>query len=107
MSGLVRVLVHHLTEDEPAIRAAYHQVSERLREVDGLLGNELLRSSIDTRRFVVASTWADMDKFLAWERSSGHKPATAPLRPFRDTEMPVSFDVYQVEAVYTAERVGA
>lgn len=99
----VRVLVYQLARDEAelaAVRAAYHQVSERLAKVPGMLGNELLRQPADPSSLVVVSRWASMAAFQEWEAGSGHREDTAPLRPYRDTRTGTPFAVYQVDAAY-------
>ncbi|MFI7243922.1 antibiotic biosynthesis monooxygenase family protein [Streptomyces qinglanensis] len=99
----VRVLVYQAAYDDEqlaAVRAAYHRVSERMAEVPGMLGNELLRSPADPTALVVVSRWSDTAAFRAWEEGAGHKDDTAPLRPYRDTRLQVPFGIYEVEATY-------
>ncbi|MFD0372914.1 antibiotic biosynthesis monooxygenase family protein [Streptomyces sp. NPDC059071] len=101
--GQVRVVVYQAAHDEAqlaAVREAYHQVSERLAKVPGMLGNELLRSPADPTALAVMSRWESMEAFLAWEAGAEHRQDTAPLRPFRDTRTPVPFAVYEVDAAY-------
>ncbi|APU14267.1 MULTISPECIES: antibiotic biosynthesis monooxygenase family protein [Actinoalloteichus] len=100
MTGEVRVLVYHAAEDPSAIEQAYHQASHQLQGVPGLRGNELLRSVHDQSGFVVASSWESLEAFQAWEQGATHRDSTAPLRPFRDTRLPVPFAIYQVAAAY-------
>ncbi|GAA3105336.1 antibiotic biosynthesis monooxygenase [Nonomuraea salmonea] len=96
----VRVLLYHATDDPAGIEAAYHEASNRLAGVPGLLGNELLRSVTDEGDFVVVSTWRSMEDFEKWEQGPEHKRQTAPLRPFRDGRMRRPFAVYRVTASY-------
>ncbi|MFJ2608268.1 antibiotic biosynthesis monooxygenase family protein [Streptomyces sp. NPDC087425] len=96
----VRVLVHHQAERREDIRRAYHEVSASLADVPGLLGNELLESVAGRPGFVVLSRWRDLPSFQAWERGAAHRPSTAALRPYRDTELPIPFAVYEVTASY-------
>ncbi|MER6108916.1 antibiotic biosynthesis monooxygenase family protein [Streptomyces hirsutus] len=101
--GGVRVVVYQAAYDEKelaAVRAAYHRVSERLAEVPGMLGNELLRSPQDPSALAVLSRWESMEAFLAWEAGADHRQDTAPLRPFRDTRTAAPFAVYEVDATY-------
>lgn len=100
MTEGVRVLLYHSTNDVAGIEAAYHQVSERLAGVPGLLSNELLRSVSEPDGFVVLSRWRGMDEFRAWERGPEHVRQTASLRPFRDTRMSRPFGIYQVMAFH-------
>ena len=100
MSGLVRVLLYNLADDEAGIEAAYHKVSTELARVPGLLGNELLRSVHNPRAFLVLSTWRDRAAFDGWEQGTAHKGDTAPLRPYHDRAMGTAFGVYQVAAEY-------
>ncbi|WP_116198856.1 antibiotic biosynthesis monooxygenase family protein [Amycolatopsis circi] len=100
MSGGLRVLLYHATEDVPGIEAAYHEASARLAGVPGLLGNELLHSTHDAKGFVVVSSWQSLAAFENWERGSDHKEQTAPLRPYRDLSLSRPFGVYRVTASY-------
>ncbi|MEV0092400.1 antibiotic biosynthesis monooxygenase [Streptomyces sp. NPDC050738] len=103
MPGEVRVLVYQAAHDErqlAEVRAAYHLVSERLAKVDGMLGNELLRSPVDPTALAVMSRWSSMDTFLAWERGADHRLDTAPLRQYRDERTTAPFAVFQVDAAY-------
>jgi heme-degrading monooxygenase HmoA len=99
----VRVFVYQLARDEAelaAVRAAYHQVSERLAKVPGMLGNELLRQTADPSSLVVVSRWASMAAFEEWEAGPGHRDDTAPLRPYRDTRTGRPFAIHRVDAAY-------
>lgn len=100
MSAAVRVLLYHLVDDADGVEAAYHEVSNALADVPGLLGNELLRSVHDARVFLVISTWLDRESFDRWEQGTGHKASTAPLRPYRDIANPQALGVYQVVAAH-------
>ncbi|AJT61718.3 hypothetical protein T261_0025 [Streptomyces lydicus] len=96
------MMLHHVAEDMAGIESAYHEASTRLAGVPGLLGNELLRSVHDPKGFVVVSSWRDLAAFQEWERGTGHKGQTAPLRPYRDMSLRRPFAVYQVTASYPA-----
>jgi heme-degrading monooxygenase HmoA len=99
----VRVLVYQAAHDDEqlaAVRAAYHEVSKRLAGVEGMLGNELLRSPHDPTALVVVSRWSDLAAFRRWEEGAEHRADTAPLRPYRDTRLAVPFGIYEVEAAY-------
>ncbi|MDA3647673.1 antibiotic biosynthesis monooxygenase [Saccharopolyspora indica] len=96
----VRVLIYHQADDAGTVEGAYREVSRRLAEVPGMLGNELLHSAFDRTGFVVLSRWADLAAFQEWERGAEHRDSTAPLRPFRDTRLEVPFGVYEVRATY-------
>ncbi|MEV6399180.1 antibiotic biosynthesis monooxygenase family protein [Streptomyces sp. NPDC051907] len=103
MAREVRVLVYQAAHDDEqleAVRQAYHLVSKRLAGVEGMLGNELLRSPLDPTALVVVSRWADLAAFRRWEESAEHREDTAPLRPYRDTRLAVPFGIYEVEAAY-------
>lgn len=103
MSGEVRVVVYQAAVDEEqlaAVRAAYHEVSERLADVPGMLGNELLRNPFDPSALAVMSRWESLAAFQKWEAGAGHREDTAPLRPYRDTRTPAPFAVYEVDAAY-------
>ncbi|MBB4987049.1 MULTISPECIES: antibiotic biosynthesis monooxygenase family protein [Streptomyces] len=99
----VRVLVYQFARDDAelaAVRAAYHQVSERLAKVPGMLGNELLLRLHDPGSLVVVSRWASTTAFQDWEAGPEHRDDTAPLRPYRDTRTGTPFAVYEVDAAY-------
>lgn len=96
----VRVLVYHMATDSGGVEDAYHEVSKRMAGVPGMLGNELLRNVHDPLGFVVMSRWTDLDAFLTWEKGAEHRADTAPLRPYRDTRLPVPYAVYSVTAAY-------
>lgn len=101
--GEVRVVVYQAAYDEQqlaAVRAAYHQVSERLAGAPGMLGNELLRSPHDPTSLAVLSRWESLEAFRAWEAGPDHRHDTAPLRPFRDDRTGAPFAVYEVDAAY-------
>lgn len=103
MSGEVRVLVYQAAMDESelaAVRTAYHQVSCRLAEVPGMLGNELLRDPHDPTALVVVSRWESLAAFEKWESGDEHRADTAPLRPYRDTRTTAPFAMYEVDAAY-------
>ncbi|MER5914422.1 antibiotic biosynthesis monooxygenase family protein [Streptomyces sp. NPDC001982] len=103
MPGEVRVLVYQAAVDEEqldAVRTAYHQVSNRLAGVPGMLGNELLRNPLDPTALAVMSRWESLDAFRAWEAGTDHREDTAPLRPYRDARTPAPFAVYEVDAAY-------
>ncbi|MFD0773259.1 antibiotic biosynthesis monooxygenase family protein [Streptomonospora algeriensis] len=97
----VRVLVYHRADDAEGIEAAYHRVSERMRGVPGMLGNELLRSVSDGTGFVVLSKWAGIEDFRTWEAGADHREDTAPIRPYRDTRAESPFALYEVAAAHT------
>lgn len=100
MSEEVRVHVFQRATDSRAVTDFYHSVSEKLSTVPGMLGNDLLRSVGDPAAFVVSSRWRSLAAFQTWEATAEHRIATAPLRPYRDHEMPIPFAIYSVVASY-------
>ncbi|MFB8762663.1 antibiotic biosynthesis monooxygenase family protein [Nocardiopsis alba] len=102
MSGTVRVVVHHRAPEGEwtTVREAYDTISGQLEGTPGLLGNELLRSTLDPRSFAVLSRWKDLDAFTEWERGSGHRGTTSPLRRFQDRDRTPHFEVYEVDAAW-------
>jgi heme oxygenase (mycobilin-producing) len=92
----VRVLVWHRVPaaERGAVEAAYRRISAALRGTPGLLGNELLAARGEPDRVLVMSEWQSLDAFEAWERGTGHRATTAPLRRYRDGDR--SFEVYEV-----------
>lgn len=106
MTGEVLVVLYHRTADRAAITGAYHEVSTLMADTDGLLGNELLRSPHDPDQYLVISRWCSLAAFDTWEQGPGHKPCTAPLRPFRDHLAARPFGIYEVTAAYRREDDG-
>ncbi|MDQ0762621.1 antibiotic biosynthesis monooxygenase family protein [Streptomyces canus] len=98
----LRVLVYAAApeSDPDAVSAAYRRISEALRGTPGLLGNELLRSTLDDGAFLVMSEWESREAFEGWEQGSSHRDTTAPLRPFQDASKGRPFGIYQVVASY-------
>jgi heme-degrading monooxygenase HmoA len=98
VSGRIRVLVWYRCPptDLDGFTAAFHEIGTHLAAVPGLLRSELLRARRDEGSLIVASEWESADAFAAWESSDGHRPTTAPLRPYLDTTRPYQFDLYQV-----------
>ncbi|MGW2425635.1 antibiotic biosynthesis monooxygenase family protein [Streptomyces sp. NPDC001709] len=104
VTARTRVLVHaRVPEDATgadAVTTAYHHISKALRGTPGLLGNELLRSRLDPRCFVVMSEWESLEAFQRWEQGPGHRETTAPLRPYQDASRGRPFDVLTVSERY-------
>jgi heme-degrading monooxygenase HmoA len=102
--GRVRVLVWHRAPaggpdgpgDAAAIERAFRAINAELAGTAGLLASELLRSPLDPSSLVVASEWQSLELFLAWERSDAHRPATAPLREFRDPLRVPAYEILEV-----------
>ncbi|KNB51248.1 antibiotic biosynthesis monooxygenase family protein [Streptomyces caatingaensis] len=108
MTGRVRVLVYAAAAAGPhgaeAVEKAYHQVSQDLADVPGMVRNELLRSTLEPDRYMVMSEWRDLAAFSNWEEGAGHRDTTAPLRPLQDHEQRGVFGVYEVLAEYGQRR---
>lgn len=100
MISRIRVLLYYVSADAEAIETVYHEVSEQLAGVPGLLGSELLRSVDQPGGFVVMSSWSSFDQFQKWEQSAEHKPSTEPLRRFRDPRMGKGFGFYEIAATH-------
>ncbi|ACU98338.1 antibiotic biosynthesis monooxygenase family protein [Saccharomonospora viridis] len=100
MAERIRVLVYYRCDDEAKIRDAYHVVSPRLSQVPGLLNNELLASTHDPNSYIVLSEWTDRETHRRWEQSQEHLEQTAPLQPYLDNQLPMSFGIYEVKASY-------
>jgi heme-degrading monooxygenase HmoA len=84
-----------------AVVDAYHRISAELAGTAGLLGNELLRSTIEGDRFAVLSEWQDLGAFRAWESGPNHTSRTSPLRPFQDRDSGYRhYEIYEVVASY-------
>jgi heme-degrading monooxygenase HmoA len=98
-----RVLVFYRSpEDDPeAVERVYRQVSGLMTGTDGMLGNQLMKDVTDPGGYVIASDWADMAAFSAWDKSTGHRK-TSPLDPYQDSspERRKHFGVYEVVARY-------
>ncbi|MBE1530523.1 antibiotic biosynthesis monooxygenase family protein [Actinomadura algeriensis] len=94
----VRVLVRYAARDaDPgAVAEAYSRVCAQLRGTSGLLGSELLGSTLDPGRFAVLSEWRSLEEFRRWEQGPAHKGQTAGLRAFRDDSGGRGYDIYEV-----------
>jgi heme-degrading monooxygenase HmoA len=92
------VLVYYAAPETAAdaVPEAYARVCGELRGTPGLLGSELLGSTLDAGRFAVLSEWRSMAEFRRWEQGPAHKGQTAGLRGFRDDSNGRGYDVYQV-----------
>jgi len=100
VSGGLRVLLYHRTDDADAIERGYHLVSRRLAGVPGMVGNELLCSVHQPGEFLVVSSWQSLEAFTSWENGPDHRQQTSPLRPFRDPTMSRPFGLYHVRGTY-------
>ncbi|WP_327085932.1 antibiotic biosynthesis monooxygenase [Nonomuraea sp. NBC_01738] len=100
MSGELRVLLYHRTEDPAGIESGYHVVSRRLAQVPGMVGNELLHSVHQPGEYLVVSSWESLEAFTTWEQGPDHRQQTSPLRPFRDTVTSRPFGLYRVLGTY-------
>lgn len=98
----VRVLVYASAPDAApdAVGEAYHRISTDLAGTPGLLGNELLRSTIERSGYVVMSEWESLSAFQTWEQGQQHRDTTAPLRPLQEHRQGGSFGLYEVVATY-------
>jgi heme-degrading monooxygenase HmoA len=98
-----RVLVFYRApaNDPAVVERIYHQVSAEMRGTPGLVGNQLIKDVTDPGSYVVASDWADMSAFAAWDKSTGHR-RTTPLDPYQDADPSrrKHFGIYQVVARY-------
>jgi heme-degrading monooxygenase HmoA len=97
MTQRARVLVFAKAEqnEQQAIAAAYHEISEHLKNTPGLLSNELLHSTSDPSNYVVMSEWESLEAFQVWEAGPVHRNATAPLRKYL-----TGATFYQVTSAY-------
>jgi heme-degrading monooxygenase HmoA len=102
MMSRIRVLVFRAAPADSSsdLEQAYHQVSQTLQAIPGLLGNELLRSVTQPNGFVIMSEWESLEAYLAWENDPVHGNKTSPLRPYLDPDRNKQFEVYEVIAAY-------
>ncbi|WP_433336454.1 antibiotic biosynthesis monooxygenase family protein [Spirillospora sp. CA-294931] len=101
MSRLRVLLYATAPEQDPgAVARAYHEISAALAGTPGLLGNELLSSTLEPGHFIVMSEWESPEAFKTWEQGAAHKGTTAPLRPFQDGRRGSPFGIYDVTASY-------
>lgn len=100
MTSGMRVFLHYFAEDVRDIELAYHRTSEELASVQGMLGNELLRSVFEPNSFIVVGSWRSVEEFQRWERGAEHQGQTAQMRRFRATGPSRQFDAYEVWASY-------
>lgn len=98
-----RVLVfYRAPSDDPyVVERIYHEVSTEMQDTQGMLGNQLMKDVTDPGSYVVASDWADMAAFGAWDKSVGHR-RTSPLDPYQDSDPSrrKHFGIYEVVARY-------
>lgn len=85
-AGEVRVLLYLKAPDgDPdAVSTAYGKINAQLAGTPGLIGSELLRSTLEDGGFAVLSRWTDLDAFRDWEQGPAHRKETSPLRPYQD-----------------------
>ncbi|WP_163566680.1 antibiotic biosynthesis monooxygenase family protein [Fodinicola feengrottensis] len=62
MIGRVRVVVYYAAPEETLVDA-YERVNKEMAGTAGLVGAELLKSTLDTDRFAVLSEWTDLPSF--------------------------------------------
>ncbi|WP_187369622.1 antibiotic biosynthesis monooxygenase family protein [Fodinicola acaciae] len=96
MIGRVRVIVYYTTGDREIVLDAYERVNKELAGTAGLLGAELLESTLDSGSFAVLSEWTDLPSFQAWEEGTRHKNQTSQLRPYEDATRGRPYGIYQV-----------
>jgi len=97
-AGSVRVLLYVRAPDgDPSrVHEAYERINKELDGTPGLVGSELLHSSLDDDAFAVLSHWTDMDAFRTWEQGPGHRKETSPLRPYQDRDSGRHYGIYRV-----------
>jgi heme-degrading monooxygenase HmoA len=103
MTGHMRVLLYaSAPQGNPnAVQDVYHHISQRLQDVPGLIGNELLRDVIGKRGdFIIMSEWESAEAFRRWEEGPDHRDTTSPLRPYQDRGRSEVFGIYEVVASY-------
>jgi heme oxygenase (mycobilin-producing) len=59
--------------------AAYEQVRWEVAAVPGHLGDQVCQSTVDPDQWLITSQWRAAADFLAWERSTEHRAAAAPM----------------------------
>jgi heme-degrading monooxygenase HmoA len=97
MIGRVRVLVYYAADgDGDALVGAYERVNKEMDGTPGLVGAELLESTLDVGRFVVLSEWDDLPSFQRWEEGTRHRNQTSELRPYEDSSRGRAYGIYQV-----------
>lgn len=77
----VRVLIER--EIEPGHELQLHQLLLQLRakamQVKGYISGETLRALDDPNRFLVISTWSNLDEWKGWENNSDRKRIEAQI----------------------------
>ena len=77
----VRVLIER--EIEPGHELQLHQLLLQLRakamQVKGYISGETLRALDDPNRFLVISTWSNLDEWKSWENNSDRKRIEAQI----------------------------
>ena len=95
MIGRVRVIVYYAAP-EATVVDAYERVNKEMDGTPGLVGAELLKSTLDSDRFAVLSEWTDFPSFQQWEEGTRHKNQTSELRPYEDSVNGRPYGIYQV-----------
>ncbi|GAA1666101.1 antibiotic biosynthesis monooxygenase [Fodinicola feengrottensis] len=95
MIGRVRVVVYYAAPEETLVDA-YERVNKEMAGTAGLVGAELLKSTLDTDRFAVLSEWTDLPSFQQWEEGARHRNQTSELRPYEDGTNGRPYGIYQV-----------
>ena len=62
---------------DAAFQAALGEMLDRVREIDGFLGEEPCRSVADQRKRVTISYWRDDDALKAWRAHPDHRRVIA------------------------------
>lgn len=80
----VRVLIER--EIEPGHELQLHQLLLQLRakamQVKGYISGETLRALDDPNRFLVISTWGNLDEWKTWENNAERKRLQAEINRF-------------------------
>ncbi|MCS7484095.1 antibiotic biosynthesis monooxygenase family protein [Umezawaea endophytica] len=82
MTARVMVSARVAVEHAEAFERAYAEVTSKVADVPGHLGDQLLRDHDEPERYVLLSEWESTEHFLAWEDAPVHRDTTTPMRPY-------------------------
>lgn len=78
----VMVTARVALEHAAAFERAYEQVTSKVAEVPGHLGDELLRDHEHPDHYILLSWWENVERFLDWENAPVHRETTTPMRSY-------------------------
>lgn len=92
--GRVVFLIELKSGAQEAFLAAYEQIRHEVAHgVTGHLVDQVCRLRDDADTWMITSEWEQLERFLEWERSDGHRELARPLRECIASARSLKFDV--------------